>query len=88
MSQSQWVFWASAAALTVFVVSAASFLAFYGSTILERFLIWKDTRASRAKAKRSQPYKTRDGVDIKLRSKGFTVLDVSQAESTFGAGSW
>ena len=43
MAKSQWVFWASAASLTVVVVAASTFLAFYGGKMNEKFIVWKDS---------------------------------------------
>lgn len=46
-TRGQGIFWAFAMALTAIVVGGASFLAFYGSAILENYAIWRAARSKR-----------------------------------------
>lgn len=51
LEQSQWLFWAVASATTIAVVGFALFFAFYGGTMYETFVSWRDEREKMARYK-------------------------------------
>lgn len=49
LEQTQWLFWVVASATTIAVVGFALFFAFYGGTLYERFMNWRDERQKMAR---------------------------------------
>lgn len=77
MQTSQWVFWVVAVALTVTVVAFAMFLAFYGGSMYESLLSWRDERA---KSRRSKRDASRTPKAIPKGIRNFKILDASRSD--------
>ncbi|KAF2196631.1 hypothetical protein GQ43DRAFT_248307 [Delitschia confertaspora ATCC 74209] len=84
MDQTQSLFWIVAAALTTGTVGLATLLAFYGTTILDKFTSWRDQRYRRNRYRHSVKYSSAK-VDLTMgkypaqqpRSTTFEVLGSS-----------
>lgn len=70
MTSNQGLFWIVAACVTVGVVGASMFLAFSGGSMIERFVVWKDSRPRAAPQPAPMPRESTADV------KGFRVFGV------------
>lgn len=84
MQNTQWVFWSAAVVLTASVVGMSCALAFYGSRLMEWFVIWRESNwfnmDVRARLRRRPPTPTTGSTSPQ---QGFTVLDASRVEPSF-----
>ncbi|KAL5118911.1 hypothetical protein ACEQ8H_003234 [Pleosporales sp. CAS-2024a] len=83
MGSTSRLFWTIAASFTVAIMVFSLFLAFYGGSLMERFVTWREQRQRRLKMKRTEKKRKMEIQQVRQsRMANFEVLDALRPEVT------